>query len=287
MTAVLPLAIPFCLIWSSAFAAAKFGLDVSPPLLFLGVRFLLAGSILTLIAAARGQLRGITLQQIGWVAVLGVLNNGLYLGLSYTAMTKLSAGLSSIIMSCVPVVTAVLAPPVLGEKMRMRVMIGLALGVIGVSVVVRQRIGGGIDDDPLSLTLSFVALFSLAGGTLLFKRVKLGLPLMATSGLQVLAAGLAVMPVGLLTERVADIHLTLEYTLAMAYLVGPVSIGAYLLWFAMLQRGSTAAASVWHFAMPPLGVLFGWALLHEPVEVSDLLGIVPVAIAIFLVTKTA
>jgi drug/metabolite transporter (DMT)-like permease len=49
--------------------------------------------------------------------------------------------------------------------------------------------------------------------------------------------------------------------------------------------GATAASS-YHFLMPPLGLLFGWLLLGEPVAISDLLGIVPVAIGIYLVTRS-
>jgi drug/metabolite transporter (DMT)-like permease len=61
---------------------------------------------------------------------------------------------------------------------------------------------------------------------------------------------------------------------------------AYLLWFQMLSMSGATAASSYHFLMPPLGMLFGWLLLGEHVAVTDLLGIVPVALGIYLVTRT-
>jgi drug/metabolite transporter (DMT)-like permease len=39
--------------------------------------------------------------------------------------------------------------------------------------------------------------------------------------------------------------------------------------------------------MPPLGMLFAWMVLGEHVEIRDLLGIVPVAFGIYLVTRPA
>jgi drug/metabolite transporter (DMT)-like permease len=66
-----------------------------------------------------------------------------------------------------------------------------------------------------------------------------------------------------------------------------VSVFAYLLWFHLLSASSATAASSYHFMMPPLGMLFGWLLLDEHVAFTDLIGVVPVAIGIYLVTHAA
>jgi drug/metabolite transporter (DMT)-like permease len=61
----------------------------------------------------------------------------------------------------------------------------------------------------------------------------------------------------------------------------------YFLWFRLLTRSGATAASAYHFMMPPLGLLFGWILLDEQVAFADLIGIVPVALGIYLVTRAA
>ena len=73
--------------------------------------------------------------------------------------------------------------------------------------------------------------------------------------------------------------------LALVYLTLFVSIFAYLLWFHLINVSGATAASSFHFVMPPLGMLFGWLLLGEHVALTDLLGIVPVATGIYLVTR--
>jgi drug/metabolite transporter (DMT)-like permease len=72
---------------------------------------------------------------------------------------------------------------------------------------------------------------------------------------------------------------------ALGYLVLVVSVFTFMLWFHLLTVSGATAASSYHFLMPPLGVLFGWLLLGERVAWPDLLGILPVAIGIYLVTR--
>ena len=55
----------------------------------------------------------------------------------------------------------------------------------------------------------------------------------------------------------------------------------------MLKVCGATAASAYHFVMPPLGMLFAYLVLGEHVALRDLLGIVPVALGIYLVTRPA
>jgi drug/metabolite transporter (DMT)-like permease len=73
----------------------------------------------------------------------------------------------------------------------------------------------------------------------------------------------------------------------MIYLTLIVSIFAYLLWFQILKVSGATAASSYHFLMPPLGMLFGWLLIGENVAAWDMLGIIPVVLGIYLVTRPA
>src|SRR5215813_2855363 len=71
------------------------------------------------------------------------------------------------------------------------------------------------------------------------------------------------------------------------YLVLFVSVFCFLLWFQLLTMVGATAASAYHFLMPPLGMLFGWLLLGEHIAWPDLVGILPIALSIYLVTRAA
>jgi len=277
----------FCLLWSSAFSVAKFAMADCPPLLLLTARFLLAGLLVLGAAAVSGmQLKNTSRRDVALFALLGIANQAAYLGLGYVGLHSISSGLSALIISANPVLTAVLATALLGERMTWRKIAGLLLGIAGVAVVVQNRLAGGTDH-LTGILFSLAALVSLVGGTILFKRFAPKGDLWIGNGVQSLAAGLALAPVAFGTESVADIVPSWRLLAAFAYLVLLVSVCAYLLWFRILAVSGATAASSYHFLMPPLGLLFGWMLLGEHVAPLDLIGIVPVALGIYLVTRPA
>lgn len=163
---------------------------------------------------------------------------------------------------------------------------GLVLGLAGVAFIVQSRLELGTDAST-GIVLCVLALISLVGGTILFKLFAPKQGLWIGNGVQSLAAGIALLPFALVFESVRDVVPTTSLILAFAYNVLFVSVFAYLLWFRILQVSGATAASSYHFLIPPLGMLFGWLLLGEHLEPADLVGIVPVALGIYLVTRPA
>jgi drug/metabolite transporter (DMT)-like permease len=276
----------FCFLWASAFAAAKLALRDSPPLTLLAFRFLIAGLVILTAAAWRGGLGRLSRRDILLFALLGIANQAGLLGLGYLGLESISSGLSAIIFSSNPVLTAILAAAFLGEPITWRKAAGLALGVGGVAFVVESRIAGGFDH-PAGIALTVAALASLVAGTILFKRLAPTGDLWIGNGVQSLAAGLAVLPFALGFERFGDVVPSWSLVAATAYLALVVSVFAYVLWFHLIKVSGATGASSYHFLMPPLGLLFGWLVLGEPVAATDLVGIVPVALGIYLVTRPA
>src|SRR5271166_1013067 len=135
----------FCLLWSFAFVAGKIGVTDCPPLILLTARFSLAGILILGISAMRGEGFKLTWCDAAVFAILGVANNALYLGLGYTGLQSVSAGLGGLIVSANPVFTAALAALFLGEVLTWRKVTGLLLGILGVGFIVWHRMSVGTD----------------------------------------------------------------------------------------------------------------------------------------------
>lgn len=273
----------FCLIWSASFVAGKIGIADCPPLILLTVRFLVAGALILGIAALRGGWN-LSRRDVMAFALIGVANNALYLGLGYTGLRTISAGLNALIVSANPVFTTILAAALLGEQITWRKVVGLLLGVAGVALIVAHRIAAGTDG-VIGIAFSVGALVSIVAGTLLFKVLAPKGSLWVGNGVQNISGGLAVLPLALMFSDAGDIVPSARLVWSLAYLILLGSIVAYVLWFHMLTVAGATAASAWHFLMPPLGMLFGWLMLGERVVAWDLIGIVPVALGIYLVTR--
>ncbi len=277
----------FCLLWSFAFVAGKIGVTDCPPLILLAARFSLAGVLILGITALRGEAwSSLTWRDAGIFAILGVANNALYLGLGYTGLKSVSAGLGGLIVSANPVFTAALAALLLGERLTWRKVAGLLLGILGVGLIVWHRMSVGTDSLH-GILFTLASLASIVAGTILFKILAPKGSLWIGNGVQNLAAGAALLPFAFTLADVGDIVPSARLFAAFAYLVLGGSILAYFLWFHLLKVCGATAASAYHFLMPPLAMLFAWMVLGEHVEVRDLLGVVPVALGIYLVTRPA
>ncbi|MCK1281184.1 DMT family transporter [Bradyrhizobium sp. 61] len=283
----LPLAIGlFCLLWSYAFVAGKIGVTHCPPLILLAARFSLAGILILGATLIRGDGWSLSWRDAAIFAVLGIANNALYLGLGYTGLQSVSAGLGGLIVSANPVFTAALAALLLGEGMTRRKAGGLLLGITGVTLIVWHRLSVGTDSLH-GIVFTLASLASIVAGTILFKLLAPKGSLWIGNGVQNLAAGIVLTPVAFTFADVHAIDFTPGLVGAFAFLVLGGSILAYWLWFHLLKVCGATAASAYHFLMPPLGMLFAYIVLGEHVEARDLLGIIPVALGIYLVTRPA
>jgi drug/metabolite transporter (DMT)-like permease len=276
----------FCLLWSFAFIAGKIGVTDCPPMILLAARFLAAGILILAIAAFRRDASPLSWREVAVFAILGVANNALYLGLGYTGLKSVSAGVGGLIVSANPVFTAGLAAMFLGERLTWRKVAGLLLGIIGVGLIVWHRMSVGTDSLH-GILFTLASLASIVAGTILFKVLAPKGSLWIGNDVQNLAAGIVLVPFAYFLADVGDIVPSARLAAAFAFLVLGGSILAYLLWFHLLKACGATAASAYHFLMPPLAMLFAFLVLGEHVEPRDLLGIIPVALGIYLVTRPA
>jgi hypothetical protein len=98
----------FSAMWSSAFTSARMIVMDAPPLTALTIRFLISGLIGIGIALLLGQNARLSRAQWRSVLIFGICQNALYLGFNFVAMTRVEAGLASIIASMMPLMVALL-----------------------------------------------------------------------------------------------------------------------------------------------------------------------------------
>ena len=166
----------FVVLWSTGFIGAKLGLPYAEPLTFLALRFAVVLAILAPFAVLTRTRWPRNLAEVGHIALVGLLVHGIYLGGVFAAIDRgLPAGLSALIVSLQPLVTAVLIGPMVGERVSPRQWCGFALGLLGVILVLSEKLAGGGASmfqgfDLWAPILCLVALASISLGTLYQKR---------------------------------------------------------------------------------------------------------------------
>jgi len=277
-------ALAYVFLWASAYVPSKIAALDSSPLWFLVVRFAVSGAIV--LAIARGAGAALPRRRGDWVAVfaLGVLGNAMYLGCTYIALRHLASGVGAIVASLNPLVLAVVAPWLLGERLAPLKAAGLLLGFGGVLAIVIVRTGSGTAE-PADVGLAFVGVIASVASTIVFKRYCAQRDVRSTTALQLLCASLVLVPFAIGLEGAPHVHWTARLIVSFFYVVAVMSVGASLLWFWLLERGEASRVSAFYFLTPAFGLGIAFLFLGEPVGLRDLGGLAAIALGIFLVQR--
>jgi drug/metabolite transporter (DMT)-like permease len=281
-----PAAVLYVMLWASAYVPSKIGATAMPPLWFLVARFLAAGVLMAAIALLLR--RPFPRSLVDWLAyaALGVFANAAYLGLTYAALSRgLAAGIASIVASTNPLILALVAPRLLKEPLTNVKALGMLLGFGGVVGVMLARTGTSTAR-PTEVGLALLGVSANVASTILFKRAHGSTDLLAINTIQLLAAGLVLIPVAGLIYGAPALALAPELIASFVYLVLILSVGASLLWFWLLSHGAASRVSAFYFLTPIFGLFFGAVFLGETVGPGDALGLVAVALGIVLVQRT-
>lgn len=283
----LVMGVSFAVIWSSAFSVAKILVAEIPPFTVSAIRFFIAGGLAASLALMLGQRLPRGREAWRAILILGTCQNTLYLGLFFTAMTTIPAGLAAIIASAMPLVVAAMAPVIIGERIGGLRTAGLILGFGGVLWIMGTRLAGGVE--PVGVGLAIIGTMALAIATLTVKKVAFGTGLLMVVACQMAVGAVGCAVLALVLEDVTAWELTAEnaprLVPAFVYQVVFPGIVATLLWFTLVKRVSAAGASSFHFLNPVFGVGFAYLLLGEPVGWNDALGVALVASGIVIVNR--
>lgn len=275
------------LLWSTGFVGAKYGLPYAEPFTFLGMRLVIATVLLALLAVALRSAGMPRRVQYGHAALVGALLHAGYLGgVFYAISVGVPAGVSAVVVSLQPVLTAVLATRVLHERLVRRQWLGLLLGVGGVALVVGPGIAataGSTDALPVrGLLACVVALAAGTAATLYQKRHGDGIPLVWGTAVQYAAASALLLTAAVATETMA-VQWTGDFVLAMVYLVLVLSLGAVLLLLLLLRRGTASGVSSLLYLVPPAVAVEAFLLFGERLPILSLAGVAVAALGVALV----
>ncbi len=270
----------FAFMWSSAYTSARIIVTAAPPISALTLRFLISGLLGILIARMLGQSWRLTPTQWRATFVFGICQNALYLGLYFVAMQTIEASLAAIIASTMPLLVALAGWVVFRERLAPMAALGLVAGIVGVGIIMGNRLSGGVD--LYGLALCVVGVIALAVATLAVRGATSGGNFLMVVGLQMLIAS-AVLSVVAVTTETIEIDWSWLLVGSFVYTTIVPGLGATLVWFWLVQRIGATRAATFHFLNPFLGVAIAALILNEPLQVYDVVGVVVIMAGILAV----
>ncbi len=258
VTAVAPI------VWGTTYLVTTELLPPGRPLLAATVRALPAG--LALVACTRRLPRG----DWWWRAtLLGALNIGAFLALLFVAAYRLPGGVAATIGAIQPLVVLGLAGILLGERVRARVVLAGTAGVAGVGLLVLRA---EARMDPVGVAAAAGGAACMALGVVLSKRWPAPAPVLASTGWQLVAGGLLLLPVTLLVEGPPPTSLTVPNLVGYGYLTVVGSALAYVLWFRGIRALTPTSVTFLGLLSPVVATALGWLVLGQTLTPAQALG---------------
>jgi drug/metabolite transporter (DMT)-like permease len=273
----------FVLLWSSSFLGTRVGLRHMSPLWFVGLRMVLASAIL--VAAMTVLRRPWALSRIAWLhcAVVGVSTQSILLMTAHVAMTRIEAAPIALIQTLNPLLTALFAWPLLGERPRPAQIAGLFVGFAGVLLILGfAALNSRAELPPLIGAIAGV--FTLAGGTLYFRGFCRAIPPLQGATAQFIAGAAVCMGSAIALETPWTDWAPAAFA-GIAWNTIAVSMGGMALYFLMLTRGTAARATVNFYLVPGVTSVLTWAVLGERLTPLMLVGLAVSSIGCWLVGR--
>jgi drug/metabolite transporter (DMT)-like permease len=274
----------FLLLWSGGYGFVKLGLPHTEPMTFLALRYAV---VLVLLAPVFLVLRPRMPRdpgQLVHLAVVGALIHAVYFGLAYTTMSlDMSAGAFAVILALQPILTALIAPRLVGERVGPMIWLGLVLALAGALVVILARSAIEVPS-VTSLVTALGALLGITAGSLYEKRKGLAHH-PVSAGLVQYAVGLVLVgPAAWLLEDMR-IDWTRDLLASLAYLVIGNSLIAITLLMAMIRAGEVSRVSALLFLVPPCAALIAWLVVGEVMPLLAWPGMALAGIGVLLVMR--
>jgi len=273
----------FVLLWSTGFIGARYGLPYIEPMTFLAVRM---GSVVVLLVpiALFSEARWPSGREAGHSVVVGLLVHGIYLGGVFTAISQgVPAGISALIPGLQPVLTSTIANRFMGETVTRQQWLGLALGLVGVLLVLHDR-SIVLAGTPLGWVASFVSLIGITLGTLYQKRFCGAVDWRTGNLVQYAAAGLWFTAFSFAFEK-RVIHWTGELIFAIAWLVIVLSIAAVALMYWIIRRSAATGFASLFYLVPAVTALLAFLLFGEQLDALSIAGMGVTAAGVVLANR--
>ena len=274
----------FVISWSTGNIFTKLGLPHAEPFTFLAIRFALATLLLAVIALVFRAPWPSNPRVVGHILVAGSLVYTVYLCAVFVAIDQgVSTGTAALISGLQPILTACVVGRILGEMVTLRQWIGLALGLVGVTLVVWRKLA--IDEGTeFGMAFATLAMLGLTLGTIYQKRFCADMDLKSGTAIQLAGSAVAALVLAVFFET-REVAWTSEFVFALSWLIVVLTVGAYMLLFYLLAIGAASKVASLFYLTPPTTAVMGYFVFNETFGVLALIGMAVAVVGYMMAVK--
>lgn len=273
----------FVLVWGSGYLASKAGMQYAAPLTFLSLRYVFGVVCMLVWLLISRPLWPSTRKEVIHICVAGLLMHAINLGGShYAQFLGMSAGITALLLATQPLLTAIFASRMLGEKLSYRQWLGVLVALIGVSLVVWHKINAQTGT-LASFVAVVVSLAAITSGTLYQRAFCKNVDLRSASFIQFVASLIVLMPLAVGIEGF-EIRWNWTLVISVVFLVVFASIAAVNILHKLMRQGHATKVTSLFFLTPVVAVLLEWGMFDFTPTWLTASGVVITCAGVALVT---
>ena len=274
--------------WGTTYLAIRIGVEVLPPALFAGIRFLIAGLILIPILLLKGYSLPSKKDLIP-ISITGILLLTVANGTVVWSEQWVSSSLAALIIASIPffmVGMEALMPN--GEKLSLKKGLGILVGFCGIFLLLWPDIKGAINSAYLKGIMGLViAIIAWAAGSIYSKHRDIKTAPFMSAAFQMLIAGGVLTLIGMVKGELSQFTFDPKGIAALVYLMIFGSLIGYSAYIYALAKLPTATVSTYAYINPVIAVILGWLVLDERLDWIVALATVIILSGVLLVKKEA
>jgi drug/metabolite transporter (DMT)-like permease len=278
--------ITICIVWGTTYLAIRIGVTDLPPMLFAGLRWVIAGILMTILLNLRAYPFP-SFRDLKHIAVVGILLLGVANGLVVVAEQWLPSGLTALILSTLPfwvVGLESLLPK--GPKINWLIITGLLLGTVGVVLIFARDLNIALDFNILLGGLCLLgAVVAWSAGSIYWKYKQINVKPMMGASIQMLIAGVLQTALGFILGEHNNFQLTQNGAFALGYLILFGSIIGYASYIYSISNLPLSLVSTYAYINPIIAIILGWYFLNEPLTVTVFIAAGFILIGVSLVKR--
>lgn len=267
------------------FSILKFAIDESSPFMVAAMRTVIASSTLMAFAFWRGERLPRRREDLFNIFIVGLSITTCSSALLVFGISKVSAGLGSLMSSTMPLFTAALSLVLLKVRLPRAALLGVGIGFGGTVVLAIPSLSGSSQFVGL-VSLGVSALCWAFGNVYMkwrdFSRVS---PVMLVA-VQLVFSAMMLVPFGLLVEGPGQTNWGWKLFLPLFYASVPANAVTFALLATVVRRATPTVAASTAYLIPLFGVLFGFIIRDETLGAIEVLGGVLVVLGVFVVVRS-
>jgi len=279
--AVLAVVVLVAVLIGGNFTALKFALDHSTPLLIAGMRTVIGGTFLLGFAFLRGERFPTSRRDLFNIFMVSLSITTVSSGLLVFGVSRVTAGVASLVASTMPMFTAVLALVLMKTQISRLAGLGLAVGFAGTLVLASPSLGGG--SATIGIVSLIVSAIAWAFGNVYMKWQDMTnvSPIMLV-GVQLYMSAMCLIPFALVVEGTSDTEWTIGLFAPLLYAAIPANAVTFALLATVVRKATPTQAASTAYLIPLFGVFFGWLIRDERLGIVELTGGVLIIMGVYV-----